>query len=259
MNIFDFITRIEAYFIKLPDSSLSERLEIADERALVVALPSETLFLFNMVIADAVVIWRAWVLWQGDRLQRLVYIPITFLLATFAYAIVSIQCLGQDLAYIKSTTNGTKACSWGPAISWAISMLTNITSTALIALKAWYALRVREHIFSGPKVKEEKGVKVLLLLIESGFIYSLCWLTQLVVFFDFTERESANILWTICNVFGDQISGLYPTAIIVLTGIQRSISDIEGDDDDDSRRLDLSNPSFSNIGMQSTTVRERLE
>ncbi|KAJ8076989.1 hypothetical protein PM082_001412 [Marasmius tenuissimus] len=66
----------------------------------------------------------------------------------------------------------------------------------------------------------------MLIFVESGFVYSFFWLSQLDLFFDFEMKSDfLTYLHAFLNSIGDQISGIYPTAIIILVHIQRSISD----------------------------------
>ncbi|EEB89589.1 hypothetical protein MPER_12292 [Moniliophthora perniciosa FA553] len=95
----------------------------------------ETLFLSNMIIGDAVVIWRAWALCKATPLQPLVYVPMAMLSISFAFAVISLDCLATNgYGFSQSTIpEGSKVCQWGEPIAWGISLLTNVVSTSLIA------------------------------------------------------------------------------------------------------------------------------
>ncbi|KAJ6462444.1 hypothetical protein C8R45DRAFT_1178002 [Mycena sanguinolenta] len=74
-------------------------------------------------------------------------------------------------------------------------------------------------------VNRESTEKILALFVESGFIYLLLWLTQMIVYFNFTRASPWMYVEKILNPLGNQIAGLYPTLIIVIVNFQRTIWD----------------------------------
>ncbi|KAF9017410.1 hypothetical protein BDZ89DRAFT_961140 [Hymenopellis radicata] len=186
----------------------------------------EALFMFNMIVGDSVVIWRAWVLWTGDRIRKIMIVPVTLLLVSLVFAILDVNCLVKESYGSKSTIpSGSRTCRWAEPISWAISLLTNMAATALIAAKAWeHRQLLRTGI--GRSGTRSRGEKILILLVESGFVYCLFWLTQLLDFFDIPRATGGVFyLYLIVSTMGDQISGLYPTLIIILVKLQQSVHD----------------------------------
>ncbi|EEB96773.1 hypothetical protein MPER_04036 [Moniliophthora perniciosa FA553] len=71
------------FFLKYPDLSLGDRIARVNIEKTKLWFPEETLFLFNMIVGDGVVIWRAWVLCKNTRLQKLVYVPNVTGMAAF--------------------------------------------------------------------------------------------------------------------------------------------------------------------------------
>jgi len=69
--------------------------------------------------------------------------------------------------------------------------------------------------------------RIMSLLVESGFIYCLFWLTQLVIFNKFPVSPAGSYAFDVLSSFGDQVSGMYPTLIIVIVNFQRTIWDEE--------------------------------
>lgn len=64
----------------------------------------------------------------------------------------------------------------------------------------------------------------MILLVESGFIYCLFWLSQVILFFEFDYTSKTMFAYDILGTLGDQLSGLYPTIIIILVNKHRSLS-----------------------------------
>nr|GAT53082.1 predicted protein [Mycena chlorophos] len=184
--------------------------------------PEEALFLFNMIVGDSVVIWRVWVIWTGSR--WVVSIPVTLLLISTAFAFLDIACLtNSGFGSQTSIAGGGEVCSNAELISWAISLGTNAASTILISIKAWQHRRLVKEINGAQTAARVSVHKTLTLLVESGFIYCLFWLTQLVLFVPITFGKPSVYFYAFLGALGDQLSGAYPTIIILIVNFQRSV------------------------------------
>ncbi|KAK7046118.1 hypothetical protein VNI00_007121 [Paramarasmius palmivorus] len=225
MYVLTLLNQFRGFFQKYPTSDIEGRVAHVNVDKTVLWFPEETLFLLNMIVGDGVVIWRAWVLCGNTRLQKLVYIPIAMMCISFAFVVITLDCLGNDGFGGQSTeSSGSKTCQWGEPIAWGISLLTNITSTSIIAIRAWGHHRFLRKTL-GSKRQRSQSEKILLILVESGFIYCLFWMSQLILFFPVIFGTAAQRMYSILSGMGDQISGLYPTLIIILVNLQRSMSD----------------------------------
>ncbi|KAH8822887.1 hypothetical protein DL96DRAFT_1714343 [Flagelloscypha sp. PMI_526] len=184
-------------------------------------IPMEALFLFNMLIGDMAVVFRAKILWGTG--WKVVIVPLVFLVAAFAFSITSVTCLSlSTFTNLSSIAEGSFVCERAEPITWALSLLTNFISTLLVAYRAW---AVRKTIVEarGP-TRHRSGVeRILLLIVESGFIYFLFLLTQLALFWDAEVESAASWAFAVLAPFGDQISGIYSTALIVLVVLQRTL------------------------------------
>jgi hypothetical protein len=103
-------------------------------------------------------------------------------------------------------------------------------------------------------VGKSKADQILSLLVESGFIYCLFWvcsascflgllpnwgrserssiqIPQVITFFDWTPRTNQTLYYgmKILDAFADQISGMYPTLIIVIVNLRYTIQWEEAD------------------------------
>ncbi|KAF9263173.1 hypothetical protein L218DRAFT_987793 [Marasmius fiardii PR-910] len=226
MNVSQLTLATQGFFFRYPELGLLDRWLSLNDDIRGFGLPMEALFLVNMIVGDSVVIWRAWVLCQNNRLHKLVYIPIVMLLASFVFTVIALNCLASNGYGDQSPIpQGSKTCRWSQPIAWGISLLTNAVSTTLIAIRAWQHRQFLRRNFGGRKTRSEK---ILLILVESGFIYCLFWLTQLNLFFDRDRgRNFVTFLSVFLNAVGDQISGVYPTCIIILVNMQRSMSEFD--------------------------------
>ncbi|KAF8143590.1 hypothetical protein K438DRAFT_1993727 [Mycena galopus ATCC 62051] len=72
--------------------------------------------------------------------------------------------------------------------------------------------------------------QILSLLVESGFIYCLLWVPPVIAFFDSSRTNHALYYsQSITNGFAHQISGMYPTLIIVIVNLRYTIQWEEAD------------------------------
>ncbi|KAJ7641821.1 hypothetical protein FB45DRAFT_826089 [Roridomyces roridus] len=206
-----------------PNLSLQDRIGQANLDLSSLATPMEALFLFNMVIGDTVVIWRAWVLYQ--RTPSVVAIPCILLLTSVA--LIDIICLTGAGGFDQtSISNGGAVCTHTELVSWAFSLGTNASCTLLIGLEAWQHRRTMKSLNIIEDGRQMSASKILSLLVESGFIYCIFWLTQLIIFFPLPlDKPAVFIVYEILSGMGDQISGLYPTLIIVIVNLQHTIWD----------------------------------
>ncbi|KAG7097992.1 hypothetical protein E1B28_005300 [Marasmius oreades] len=244
MNVSQLTMAIRGFFFKYPDLGLLDRWLAFNDDIRGFGLPMEALFLINMLVGDSVVIWRAWVLCQNTRLQKFVYVPIVMLLACVVFTAIGLDCLSSNGYHEQSTIPaGSKACRWGQPIAWGISLATNAVSTSFIAIRAWQHRQLMKLNFGARKSRSQK---VLIILVESGFIYCLFWMTQLNLFFGREpKRNFVNFLCIFLNAIGDQISGVYPTCIIILVSMHCSMSE-----PDSSVEMSSLPPSFNSDGSR---------
>ncbi|KAF7374015.1 hypothetical protein MSAN_00281900 [Mycena sanguinolenta] len=77
------------------------------------------------------------------------------------------------------------------------------------------------------KASRMSAEKTLSILFDSGFIYSLLWLSQMISFFAaanlITLTSPAVFLWGVISAMGNQMAGFYPTLIIVIVNLRRTI------------------------------------
>ncbi|KAJ7258073.1 hypothetical protein B0H12DRAFT_1218312 [Mycena haematopus] len=82
LNVTSWFKNAHTLFMDNPTIPLPDRRDLANDNLLLLGPPMEALFMFNMVVGDTVVIWRAWVLYQ--RTLWVVSIPCTMLLMSLS-------------------------------------------------------------------------------------------------------------------------------------------------------------------------------
>ncbi|KAI0317256.1 hypothetical protein OF83DRAFT_1172165 [Amylostereum chailletii] len=168
----------------------------------------------SLLLGDAVVVWRVWILWGRNRFVlitcSLLFLSTTAMMIVALYQDATLSPTGRNtLGYVNGIYLGTSAVA-----SFSLSLTTNLWSTALIAYKAW---EYRSNISANILQDNRKNMveKVFTLLMESGALYSslqVIWITAL-VFWDSTLTKPFAL---IMPAVVPQISGIYPTIIIVL-------------------------------------------
>ncbi|KAL0566707.1 hypothetical protein V5O48_015295, partial [Marasmius crinis-equi] len=136
--------------------------------------------LINYALTDAVVLWRAWVLCSTDY-RKLLYVPLFFLCcaSTTIFATIIIRITIQSIPHMDGSTADprikalTRAIDICQVANLVFSLLLNITSTGLIAFKAWRFRRWIKFDLSNIKNRRTRGEKIMALLVESGSLYCL--------------------------------------------------------------------------------------
>jgi hypothetical protein len=165
------------------------------------------------LLSDIICAWRTVVLWNRDN--RVIATLLFFILGSTTAAVCDLYfsimpLFGTDNRSIEDPGKvGERALLFvvGPTLA------TNLLSTGMIAWKAWQRRGpVRKHLYEGGgSVRVDR---VFALLIESGFIYCCIWILYVISAF--------GVMLDPGFTFMAGVSGLYPTLIIILVGMQMS-------------------------------------
>ncbi|KAI0259414.1 hypothetical protein BC834DRAFT_633397 [Gloeopeniophorella convolvens] len=139
--------------------------------------------LFNVILSDAIVMWRAWVIW--DKSKTVLAISSIFSLATAAIGIWSVKGNGG----IASSNQGIGVLPPSSAVGvlntlvlCALSLSSNLWATTLVAWKAWIHRRWFKQLPENGGARASVVGRTLFLLLESGAVYSLFWIFLIVTF-----------------------------------------------------------------------------
>ncbi|KAJ6492825.1 hypothetical protein C8R47DRAFT_1119923 [Mycena vitilis] len=222
LNVTFWFKNTRIFLMDESNTPLVDRIDAGNAYLATLGTPMEALFMFNMVVGDTVVIWRAWVLYQ--RMLWVVAIPCVMLLMSLIFSVVDITCLtGAGWSAQTTVASGGAVCSHAELISWAFSFGTNVTCTILIGYKAWHHRQSMKSLNMTKNTRRISTNKLLSILVESGFIYCLFWLTQLILFFDISRRSPTVYVYELFASMGDQISGMYPTLIVLIVNLHQTI------------------------------------
>ncbi|KAL1661663.1 hypothetical protein GGF50DRAFT_60637 [Schizophyllum commune] len=166
---------------------------------------------FNFVVSDAIVAWRAWVLWPDNRWIKSVLI----LCVLGSLAGVTVECVwtAQDVM-------GENNVRLRALMVTMPLLLTNVVATTLVAAKVWYYRReIKSAIGSWRKASQVE--KVLVLLLESGCAYCLIWVVRLSIDLAAGTGKTVHGYRIIGGTY-HSIAGIYPTLIVIGVAGQRS-------------------------------------
>ncbi|THU80954.1 hypothetical protein K435DRAFT_938502, partial [Dendrothele bispora CBS 962.96] len=179
--------------------------------------------LLNYVITDGVVVWRAWTLCQ-DESRKVLYSAIFFLICDSLSVLATI--ILRLLLYINHDTNTPinkhliRAIDIAQVSNLVLSSLTNIISTSTVSVKAWRFRHEIKQTLSASHSRQSAGMRVMVLLVESGIIYCLSCITVLVAILIPLKVGTLGDIYTPVNV---QLAGMYPVAVLLLVSGEYSM------------------------------------
>jgi len=132
--------------------------------------------LINYFLTDGVVVWRAWVL-CSDQSRRALSIPI-ILLICLSLSITATIVTRLILTSPAGNHPGTslyvtliRVIDATQVTNLVLSLLTNISATSIVALKAWKYRQTIKHDLQSFRDRTAKGQRIMVLLVESGVLY----------------------------------------------------------------------------------------
>ncbi|KAI5892118.1 uncharacterized protein SCHCODRAFT_01189514 [Schizophyllum commune H4-8] len=170
----------------------------------------------NYIISDAIVVWRAWILWPNDRVAQ------ALLLLCMAYSAVAVIVNGALQANMSDSPVPH-------TIARSAMLVTNAVATALVGIKLC-ALPVgkecslmdarrlyRRNVSASMSFMSGGGQVggILVLLVESGVVYCIVWIL---------EMSSINRSVEYLMNFGaltPVLAGIYPTFVVLVVTLQQ--------------------------------------
>lgn len=174
----------------------------------------------NLIVADAIVVWRMIVLYQN----KVVRIGILFLLFSFG-TLALFNSIGEpadgpfERALIFST------------VASFLSFGTNLIATSAISWKAWTYRQKYPKSWKGTQSMNAVN-SALLLLIETGLLY-LSWQLLVATISYLSSQcdgktQSCVAIQFASNAFAESmtiVAALYPTSTLVIVAMKKSIAD----------------------------------
>ncbi|KAF5339655.1 hypothetical protein D9758_015591 [Tetrapyrgos nigripes] len=166
------------------------------------------------LIGDAIVIWRAWILFNRRRVIHVVL--VLCLLGTIA---VSFADGAITLRVVLTNIGGD---SKQKLILPIMLLVTNGITTILVGYKTWeYNKFIKSNLRAMEGDTKSNAGNVLLLLVQSGFIYCVIWFFALLASLNVFDSFGIRILGALLP----SIASMYPTLVVILVFRQKTIND----------------------------------
>ncbi|ETW84730.1 hypothetical protein HETIRDRAFT_116887 [Heterobasidion irregulare TC 32-1] len=223
LSIFSFMATIQGVLIDQSSPNLGYRFNAAEK--ITSSFGFELLNLIgsflNFMLSDIIVVWRAWTLSSENR--KMMVGPLLVLFGSLATAIASIG-INTRVFLIRNVELSRVAAELQYA-SWVLSLITNLATTSVIGYKAWQHRRfIKENLGQGNS--RTRVEKIMALLVESGAFYCIFWIILLVN--RFIRIVPLNNIGELILPISLQLAGIYPTVILVLVSLEKTIWDSRG-------------------------------
>ncbi|KAF8890433.1 hypothetical protein BD779DRAFT_1517608 [Infundibulicybe gibba] len=178
-----------------------------------ISIFKQALYVTNNVIADALVVYRCYVVWSFS--VKIIVIPIILLISTTVCGYLAVFNFSQ--VHPGDSVFAPNIAEWGTAL-FSLSLATNITVTSLIAARIWWISREAQAVLG--RKHSQKYSNAVAIILESGAIYSVSLMTLLILYC--TKSNAQYIAYDALA----QIMGIVPTLIIVRVGLGVSTQDV---------------------------------
>ncbi|KAJ7077298.1 hypothetical protein B0H15DRAFT_955169 [Mycena belliarum] len=183
------------------------------------------ILLINYTLSDGIVVWRAWILCLRNHRKYLgftiFFLGVTAVSVTCTIIFRIIVFIRYPITFLPDGSYLKRGIDVLQVTTLGMSLLSNLSATAVVAATL---LRHRERIhaaFTDDK-KSTKGDQILILLVESGVLYCV---SGLVVLVSTLIRLPHGTLGDIYTPIAVQIAGAYPSVVLLLVSMQRSLND----------------------------------
>ncbi|KAF9069855.1 hypothetical protein BDP27DRAFT_1420532 [Rhodocollybia butyracea] len=187
-----------------------------NNEALALAITTSFAVRVNYLLSDVVVVWRAWTL-AAVRYPRAKYILVLCLGASCVAVITSsVMITISEFQPEDSPLNTSFALEIYLPL---VLLITNVVATSFIGIITWESRHSMNLTYKGSNSKRFRTTgRLLVLMLESGFIYSFFWLLVLV-----NAALSSLFAEVMLMAIVPQITTVYPTIVIFLNATHRSV------------------------------------
>ncbi|KAJ7814299.1 hypothetical protein B0H13DRAFT_1664850, partial [Mycena leptocephala] len=232
LDVVKFIVETKITLVEDSDDTIEDKYERALAFIFRLAAAEDALYAYMALLGDAIIIYRVWMLKAYYRLW-VFFIPFATLMLTYCVAIA-----GSEI--ILGNFENPAFCRNVQMVTYAMPLATTTVATILLGITTWsdsflYNWPLSRHNVCTSsdltnKSRRREGERILLLLVESGFLYFLFFAIQVVE--DIPQVHSwietqtgvsfAFMMYAYCS---SVIVGIYPTILIVLAHSKRGVID----------------------------------
>ncbi|KAJ7071803.1 hypothetical protein B0H15DRAFT_1027677 [Mycena belliarum] len=163
-------------------------------------------------LSDIIVVWRAWVIWQENRVVHAGLAVCLIATGATSITLLVFNFNSEFHHVVYPTLMKNFLGTFG-------LLVTNFVATALISYKLWYYRQNVKQYINLTIHGSTKVEGVLILLMESGFFYCIFWILLMLGDFGYYGPDFG-FEW-----FQPNISGIYPTIIIFMVSREMMMSE----------------------------------
>ncbi|RPD52786.1 hypothetical protein L227DRAFT_658664, partial [Lentinus tigrinus ALCF2SS1-6] len=188
----------------------------------------------NIVVGDAIVWWRVYVLWPGAKARYVILgVSSLLLLGTFILSVFDTCAACNAHLALNLNNQGYGQLFSGSATGAAaagMSLLTNATATCFTTCRTW--IHVRTLKLFNRRLTKTGAEQILVLIAESGFVYTAIWV--IVTIWQVGENNhniwqndtGDSTFWGVIQYFVNgglvPVIAIYPMFIIVVVTLKRT-------------------------------------
>ncbi|KDQ52177.1 hypothetical protein JAAARDRAFT_40527 [Jaapia argillacea MUCL 33604] len=183
-------------------------------------LVSQTVFVINQLVADGLMTYRAYIIWNRNYKVALTPIFLMFVAAACGFAQIDFNAKMYFIRLEAPATDTVPPPNWFHFSTestrfdysfFGISLGTNVFITGLIAYRVWCSSR--QPRTDKNKKSDSLYHLILTVIVESGVIYTAC------LAFCFIPTDDAGIAAAAVG----QIVGIVPTVILTRVALRKSV------------------------------------
>ncbi|RDX48515.1 hypothetical protein OH76DRAFT_1483874 [Lentinus brumalis] len=228
IDIHNVVIEIQLTLLSTTADSLDDAYGVAVSQVLRLASVEDVLYAYMTLVGDSIIIWRVYAFWSQGAERLILIVPIAFLLGSIASSMMLSYCasrLGADI--VLGTYQNPAFCRNIQTASYSTTLATTGVATTLIAYKVWEYRRTYLEAF-GTSSKRTRTQQIMVSLVESGIIYMLFFLVQVIVSLasvndKIESRPSFAFAFTVYSFSTSCIVGIYPTAVVLLVNSRHSV------------------------------------
>ncbi|KAJ7596308.1 hypothetical protein C8J56DRAFT_917089 [Mycena floridula] len=186
----------------------------------------QPIFLLMLITGDCIVIWRAYEVWTRSKI--IMIIPVTFLLGFIVDFPFFVHCNLKHRQDIARSSEATY-CFATNTSALILSFSANISATLTIFYMAWtyYVSQKILRAESGALPPQtSKVARILLLLVESGFVYFLIMTFSIAISsWQIPAYGPSTVISYTLGAIANHCIGMVPTLTVFLVSVYGSFED----------------------------------
>ncbi|KAH8831785.1 hypothetical protein DL96DRAFT_1706196 [Flagelloscypha sp. PMI_526] len=215
----DNLAELDCSTLASSELPLEEHIDAIDKAEVIPVASATVLRPFAFVIAAAIPIWRAYVLWSNSKLVQTLLLFVFFVNAVLcvAQAFIGLYLVARDAPADSDILTALYAAQF------LVSTITNAIATAFIGHKSF----IREHQ-AQQSSPTSSALHILLLLVEAGVL--LCFAqtlnVALAVAVDLIDTRTfsnpLSLAQLVFSNFGEAVAAAYPSLMVIILFLRGS-------------------------------------